>query len=76
MWTGIKYRLNQLQLRTAYALRGANNYARLRLTRNGSRPRIAAVMVGRNDDYISDFRERLEATIAWNVNYLIDEASS
>jgi hypothetical protein len=30
-------------------------------------------MVGRNDDYMSDFAERLYATIEWNVRYLIGE---
>ncbi len=73
MWIGIKYRFNQACARTAYALGGASNYARLRFRANGSRPRIAAVMVGRNDDYMSDFRERLEATVAWNTQYLVDE---
>ena len=73
MWIGIKYRLNQARLRTAYALAGAGRYTRLRFHQNGKRPHITAVMVGRNDDYMSDFRERLEATIAWNTHYLIDE---
>lgn len=73
MWIGIKYRLNQVRLRSLYALSGAGNYARLRVGQNGSRPQIAAVMVGRNDDYMSDFRERLEATIAWNTQYLVNE---
>jgi hypothetical protein len=73
MWVGIKYRLNQVRARTGYALAGAGNYARLRLRQNGHHPAIAAVMVGRNDDYMPDFHERLEATIAWNVRYLVDE---
>lgn len=73
MWVGIKYRLNQAQIRAAYALKGAGNYARLRLQQNGDRPRIAAVTVGRNDDYMSDFRERLLATVAWNTKYLVSE---
>lgn len=73
MITGIKYRLNQLQRRTAFALSGAGNYARLRVRKNGHRPQIAAVLVGRNDDYMSDFRERLYATIEWNIRYLVSE---
>ncbi len=73
MWIGIKYRFNQARARTVYALSGASRYARLRFRQNGNRPQIAAVMVGRNDDYMSDFRERLEATIAWNTQYLVDE---
>ena len=73
MWIGIKYRFNQARERTAYAFAGASNYARLRFRHNGHRPRIAAVMVGRNDDYMSDFRERLEATLEWNTQYLVEE---
>jgi hypothetical protein len=71
--TGIKYRLNQLQRRTAFAVSGARNYARLRVRKNGHRPQIAAVLVGRNDDYMSDFCERLYATIEWNLRYLVSE---
>jgi hypothetical protein len=73
MIAGIKYRAKQMQIRLAFAMRGSVNYARL-LTRNGNgRPNIAVVTVGRNDDYMSDFRERLNATIAWNVRYLANE---
>ena len=31
------------------------------------------MLVGRNDDYMSDFVHRLRATIAWNAKYLVDE---
>lgn len=70
---GASYRLVQGQKRLAFALRGVRNYSRLRLERNGSRPQIAAVVVGRNDDYMSDFRERLYATVEWNIRYLVNE---
>lgn len=70
---GASYRLVQGQKRLAFALRGVSNYSRLRLERNGSRPQIAAVVVGRNDDYMSDFRERLYATVEWNIRYLVNE---
>ena len=70
---GILYRLDQFQVRSAFALRGAGNYARLKMRRSAARPSISAVMVGRNDDYMPDFRERLHATIEWNTRYLIDE---
>jgi hypothetical protein len=73
MWIGIKYRLGQAWAKTAYALRGAGDYARLQVREKNNRPRIAAVMVGRNDDYMADFRERLEATITWNIKYLVEE---
>jgi hypothetical protein len=70
---GVVYRLGQLQTRTAFAARGAANYARLRFEKSGTRPQVAAVVVGRNDDYMSDFAERLIATIEWNTRYFIDE---
>lgn len=70
---GASYRLVRGQKRIAFALRGVSNYSRLRLERNSSRPQIAAVVVGRNDDYMSDFRERLFATIEWNIRYLVNE---
>lgn len=70
---GILYRLEQFQVRSAFALRGAGYYARLKMRRSVARPPISAVMVGRNDDYMPDFRERLHATIEWNTRYLIDE---
>ena len=70
---GATYRIAQGQKRIAFALRGASNFARLRLDKNGARPQIAAVVVGRNDDYMSDFRERLYATVDWNLRYLVDE---
>lgn len=54
-------------------MRAAGNYAKLLVRSGNHRPRIAAVTVGRNDDYMSDFRERLLATIEWNVRYLVSE---
>jgi hypothetical protein len=73
MIAGVKYRLRQLQKRTGFAMRGAGNYARLLLQPANHRIPIAAVTVGRNDDYMPDFRERLLATTAWNVKYLVNE---
>ena len=70
---GIVYRVGQARKRTAFALKGATNYARLSMRRNGSRPQITGVVVGRNDDYMSDFATRLFATLEWNVRYLISE---
>lgn len=70
---GVVYRTGQLGQRSAYALRGVTNYVRLRSRENGQRPQIAAVMVGRNDDYMSDFAQRLRLTIAWNVRQLASE---
>ncbi len=73
MIAGVKYRLQQLQQRTEFAMRGAGNYARLLVRSDNGRPQFAAVAVGRNDDYMADFRERLLATVFWNTKYLVDE---
>jgi hypothetical protein len=70
---GITYRLSQLQKRMAFALAGATHYAKFQINRHIERPIVTAVMVGRNDDYMSDFSERLQATIEWNHHYLIAE---
>jgi hypothetical protein len=70
---GALYRLGELRTRTAFAASGIASFLRLRFHRNGSRPSITAVVVGRNDDYMSDFALRLRATIAWNIKYLANE---
>jgi len=71
---GVAYRLGVWQQKAAFAAAGAAAAARLRLRgRGGARPQVAAVMVGRNDDYMSDFAERLEATIEWNTRHLVGE---
>lgn len=70
---GAKYRLGVLQQRAGFAMRGVSNYAKLMVRSGNHRPRLAAVTVGRNDDYMADFRERLLATVAWNVKYLVSE---
>jgi hypothetical protein len=70
---GALYRVGQMQARGAFATHGIANYLHLAVTGNGSRPDIAAVVVGRNDDYMSDFVERLHATLEWNVRYLVNE---
>lgn len=68
-----KYRLGQLQQRAGFAARGIGNYTKLMMRNGNHRPRVAAVTVGRNDDYMADFRERLLATVAWNTRYLVSE---
>jgi|SRR6266850_228214 len=70
---GLTYRLGRLRQRAGFVLRGAGGYASLRLRSTGSHPQIAAVVVGRNDDYMSDFATRLVATLEWNIRYLISE---
>jgi hypothetical protein len=70
---GASYRAGQFQKRATFALHGAGEYVRLAARRDKNRPAIAAVVVGRNDDYMSDFAARLFATVEWNVRYLVDE---
>ncbi len=74
MLTGVTYRLNQTHLRFSYAMNGASSFIKLQNRLNGGSSSIAAVMVGRNDDYMPDFANRLRATIAWNARHFIDEA--
>jgi len=71
---GVTYRLGQLHQRVLFAASGASSYARLRVQeRNGHTPKVAAVIVGRNDDYMPDFAQRLHATVAWNIRHLVNE---
>lgn len=67
------YRLEQLEARAAFAARGLMDLLRLRERQNGDRPQVTVTVVGRNDDYMSDFAERLRATTAWNAKYLASE---
>jgi hypothetical protein len=70
---GAIYRASQLKSLIGYAVRNAVYFARTRQPRNGHGPSIAQVVVGRNDDYMPDFLQRLTATIEWNVRHLVDE---
>jgi hypothetical protein len=64
---GASYRIGEFQKRAKFAVRGSAGYARLRLAARSEQLPISAVMVGRNDDYMPDFRERLVSTIEWNL---------
>jgi hypothetical protein len=70
---GALYRLGVWRQRSIFALRGVSSFVSLHINHSVSRPTLAAVMVGRNDDYMSDFAERLCATLEWNLRYLISE---
>jgi hypothetical protein len=70
---GVHYRLGVLQQRINFAAKGTINYCRLKTAQKADLPRIACVVVGRNDDYMADFRERLYATLEWNLRYLVSE---
>ena len=70
---GAFYRIGEARNRVAFATRSAVNFARFRAEQNGARPSVTAIIVGRNDDYMADFRQRLEATIRWNHHFLVDE---
>jgi len=70
---GALYRVDQWRTRASFAADAMANFLRLRLHQNGSRRSIAAVVVGRNDDYMSDFVQRLYATLEWNISYLVNE---
>lgn len=71
MIAGISYRASQAGQRTVYAARNLRDLALIRRSRT-SRD-VSAVVVGRNDDYMPNFPERLRATIAWNLRHGISE---
>jgi len=73
MIKGVKYRSEVAINRIAYAVKGAGNFARLRGAGNRPMAQVAAVMVGRNDDYMPDFADRLRSVIVWNLRHLTDE---
>ena len=73
MIIGITYRLGQINQRVSYAARNAGQSVRWRLERNGHRPSITGVIVGRNDDYMPDFIQRLHATMDWNLRHILGE---
>lgn len=56
-----------------YAGSGVYNYYRLLTYTVPSKSQIALVTVGRNDDYMPDFYQRMKATLSWNTKYLVSE---
>lgn len=70
---GAVYRIGEIRRRGRTAVRAGIDLTRLELSPPASRPRIAAVIVGRNDDYMPDFLGRLRATLRWNLRYLVSE---
>jgi len=67
------YRSNLLRQHTAFVLRNAEHFIKLRREKNSDRAPISAVIVGRNDDYMSDFIHRLRVTVSWNLRHLASE---
>jgi hypothetical protein len=72
MLQSLTYRWNHYTNRVSYVLRGLASFVALS-SRKNDHPSVALVMVGRNDDYMPDFAQRLHATITWNVRHLADE---
>jgi hypothetical protein len=67
------YRIGQARRRAAFAAEGAWHYSRLLVGQNATAARFAAVLVGRNDDYMPDQRSRLRASVAWDLKHFVDE---
>lgn len=74
MLIGVKYRLNEFRLRAEYALDGGFQHVKLRRLSSRKLSSLSIVMVGRNDDYMPDFADRLRITIDWNLRHVADEA--
>ena len=73
MLRGIKYRVNLYNSMAKYSLHnisGYFKYVKLSLKHATS---IALVVVGRNDDYMPDFAERLRLVLEWNTRKCISE---
>jgi hypothetical protein len=64
-----KYRFDRL----CYAIQGGIGYLRLQLVQKSTMQSLALVMVGRNDDYMPDFAERVRIAIEWNLRHLVEE---
>lgn len=73
MMQRLRQRARHLSERTGFAMKGTRDFARLRLGGRSRLPRIAAVVVGRNDDYMPDFALRLRATVEGNLHHLLRE---
>ncbi len=69
----LRYRWHQLRHRARFVGRGLIDYAALMTEENPARMHVAAVLVGRNDDYMPDFVGRLRATATWNAAHLAGE---
>ena len=65
----LKYRVD----RSRYAIRGGIGYTKLRFGVTPSKPSLTLVMVGRNDDYMPDFAQRVRIAIEWNLRHLVEE---
>lgn len=65
----VRYRLGWLK----YAVRGATAYSQLLLGQKPESPSVSLVLVGRNDDYMPDFAERVRIAIEWNLRHLVEE---
>lgn len=64
-----KHRTDRLR----YAIRGGIGYARLWLEAKPLTHSLSLVMVGRNDDYMPDFAQRVRIAIEWNLRHLVEE---
>jgi hypothetical protein len=62
--------LREVYERISYGIQGIHSMVKLKRRFEVVRPSIAAVTVGRNDDYMPDFYQRLQSTIEWNTRQL------
>lgn len=73
MLRGLKYRTGEAGKRAKYAWEGLSSFFKYKYSKINNRPPIAMVMVGRNDDYMPDFANRLRLTIEWNSRIGVSE---
>ena len=70
---GLRYRTGVAVKRASLLVESVAGRAALALAPAGRRPPIVGVVCGRNDDYMPDFEHRLQATVEWNLRYLLSE---
>lgn len=70
---GLSYRGGVALLRASFAAEAVISRIRLSALPFDRRPQIAGVVVGRNDDYMPDFEQRLRAMVSWNLEHLLTE---
>ena len=68
----LNYKLRSALYNIRYAVKGLIDYCKLPAVPI-SHLQTSLVVVGRNDDYMPNFYERLKATLAWNIKHLITD---
>jgi hypothetical protein len=69
----VHYRGHLLARHAIFVLNNTLEFIKLGQEQNQNRPQIAVVVVGRNDDYMTDFVHRLRISVSWNLRHFASE---